>query len=146
MSLLSGIFSLGFVGGVQLGKLLHNYTVRFLVSTLFCVLGLLYSIFILKEPANQQHSCIETQSISKRAWTHFTESLKTVLAPRKDGGRLKLLILIMSFLSLTLCQYTTDFDFLMTSLKFHWDSRDFSNYLTIQRIWRLTSLFVLVPE
>merc|ERR1719369_2759609 len=69
----------------------------------------------------------------------------TAFRHRKEGRHLAIFVLLSSFLVLVLCINTADFDFLMTRLKFGWTSSDFSNYLTVQRLSRLVSLFLILP-
>jgi len=142
MSLLNGIFSLGFVLGVQLGAAVSGYWVVFLLSLGFGCLGLFYTIVVLEESVEKEN--MET-SVSLLDRVHVKESFKTAFRRREDGRHLTILVLLSSFLVLMLCINTGDFDFLMTRLKFGWESQDFSNYLTVQRISRLTSLLVLLP-
>eukprot|EP00092_Neocalanus_flemingeri_P040034 GFUD01043604.1.p1 GENE.GFUD01043604.1~~GFUD01043604.1.p1 ORF type:complete len:483 (+),score=90.62 GFUD01043604.1:175-1623(+) len=142
MSILNGIFSLGFVIGVQLGAATASYWVVILLSLGFGCLGLSYTIFVLKE-SNRKENIEATASLISRV--HIKESFKTAFRRREDGRHLAILVLLSSFLVLMLCINTTDFDFLMTRLKFDWESQEFSNYLTVQRLSRLTSLLVLLP-
>jgi len=142
MSFLNGIFSLGFVLGVQLGAAVTGYWTVFLLSLGFGCLGLFYTLLVLKE-SNIKVRSEETASFLDKV--HVKESFKTAFRHRKEGRHIAILVLLSSFLVLMLCVNTADFDFLMTRLKFGWESSDFSNYLTVQRVSRLTSLLVLLP-
>ena len=142
MSLLNGIFSLGFVLGVQLGAAVAGYWTVFLLSLGFGCLGLGYTLLVLKE-SNLKVKSEESASFLDRV--HIKQCFKTAFRHREDGRHFAILVLLSSFLVLMLCMNTADFDFLMTRLKFGWESSDFSNYLTIQRLSRLTSLLVVLP-
>ena len=142
MSLLNGIFSLGFVLGVQLGAAVAGYWTVFLLSLGFGCLGLGYTLLVLKE-SNLKVKSEESASFLDRV--HVKQSFKTAFRHREDGRHFAIMVLLSSFLVLMLCMNTADFDFLMTRLKFGWESSDFSNYLTVQRLSRLTSLLVLLP-
>ena len=62
-----------------------------------------------------------------------------ISVPQNNSDALCLLFirLLLWFQVFSLCVNTTDFDYLMTRLKFNWEKENFSNYLTVQRICRL---------
>ena len=51
--------------------------------------------------------------------------------------RFLILVLIFQFLSFMTCISTTEYDYLMTRLRFSWQRQQFGNYLTVQRTSRL---------
>ena len=62
---------------------------------------------------------------------------KTTFRPRTGQRRPLLLMSLFVFQVFSLCVNTTDFDYLMTRIKFGWEKENFSNYLTVQRTCRL---------
>lgn len=143
MSLLNGIFSLGFVIGIQIGSTISDYWTVFFISTSMGCLGLLYTLIVIAEKPKvsvQEKKCCGHFGLSP-----IKENIKTALKERKEGKRTILLMLLLSFFALMLCLNTGDFDYLMTRLKFGWSSRDWGNYLTVQRVTRLVSLIIMLP-
>ena len=58
MSILNGIFSLGYILGVQLGSRIESYILVFSLATVLGFLGVFYSIFILRESLKKKVSFI----------------------------------------------------------------------------------------
>ena len=58
MSILNGIFSLGYILGVQLGSRIESYILVFSLATVLGFLGVFYSIFILRESLKKKVSYI----------------------------------------------------------------------------------------
>ena len=142
MSLLNGIFSLGFVIGIQVGSRVSSYLIIFLVSTMLGCLGLLYTLIIIKEVPRTVNTKSEQSAFGL---SPVKESFRTAFGRREEGRRAQLIILLLAFLSLMLCLNTGDFDYLMTRIKFGWSSEDWGNYLTAQRVTRLISLIIILP-
>jgi len=138
MSILTGVFSLGYVIGVQIGGRVTNYVVIFVVALALSVLGLLYALFVLKE------SLVVS---ARRAGliANLTAGFTAVLRRREGRTRLFILIFFFQFQAFMLCVNTGEYDYLMTRLKFSWQRTDFSNYLTAQRVARLVGLWVVLP-
>ena len=130
------------MAGIQVGSAIAGYWAVFILSLVFGCLGLLYTIFFLVESNTKVKSEESTTIFDKN---HVKDCWNTTFRQRKEGRRFAILVLLLSFLALVLCMNTADFDFLMTRLKFGWESSDFSNYLTVQRFSRLVSLFILLP-
>ena len=149
MSALNGIFSLGFVVGIQLGSVITQYWTVFLLSSLFGTLGLLYTLVVLREArevGEVGEEGREGKSSALLECSHIRDCARTALGRRDSGGhRGFVLVLLAAFLSLALCLNTGDFDYLMTRLKFGWTASDWSLYLTVQRVTRLVSLLLILP-
>ena len=148
MSALNGIFSLGFVVGIQLGSVITQYWTVFLLSSLFGTLGLLYTLVVLREAreVGEGGEVREGKSSALLECSHIRDCARTALGRRDSGGhRGFVLVLLAAFLSLALCLNTGDFDYLMTRLKFGWTASDWSLYLTVQRVTRLVSLLLILP-
>ena len=141
MSLLNGMFSLGFVVGIQLGSAIVQYWTVFLLSSLFGSLGLLYTVFILREARELDN----VKPVAVFECSHIRESFTTVLGNNESRRRSLVLVLLCSFLALMLCLNTGDFDYLMTRLKFGWTASEWGLYLTVQRVTRLISLLAILP-
>ena len=139
MSILNGIFSLGFMAGVQIGARIASYLVVFVLSIIFGCCGLFYTLLVVQDSRTEFKKEAQKSILDR---THIIESFKTIF---KHKRRLQIIVLLSSFLALMLCLNTGDFDFLMTRLKFGWESSEFSDYLTVQRGVRLTSLLLLLP-
>ena len=145
MSILNGIFSLGFVAGIWLGSGITQYWTVFLLSSLFGILGLLYTLFVLRE-ARETREGREGRVSAILDCSHIRDCARTAFGSRDSGGyRAFVVVLLAAFLSLALCLNTGDFDYLMTRLKFGWTSYDWSWYLILQRVTRLVSLLLLLP-
>ena len=142
MSILNGIFSLGFVIGIQTGSSIKSYWTVFILSTTFGCLGLLYTLLIIKET---KKNVDPTHSVSFFECSAIRESFQTLSGERQNGRRMLIFVSLISFMSLMLCLNTGDFDYLMTRLKFGWTSHNWGNYLTVQRVTRLVSLILILP-
>ena len=70
---------------------------------------------------------------------------RTVLKRRPNGGRVNVLLLIANFAIFMVPINTGRFDYLLVQLRFDWTIREYSNYLTAQRTFRLLGLFLLLP-
>ena len=142
MSILNGIFSLGFVIGIQAGSAITSYWTVFILSTVFGFVGLLYTLVVIQEK-------LKVVEVSRRSSTtscsSFRDSFQTAIRERKQGKRMLLLVLLTSFFALMTCLKTGDFDYLMTRLKFSWTASHWGNFLTVQRVTRLISLIVILP-
>ena len=141
MSLLNGINSLGFVMGIKLGSVITQYWTVFLLSFLFGSAGLLYTVFVLREAREPER----VKPTTVLELSHIKDSLRTVFGQHRSHSRPLLLVLLCSFLALMICLNTSDFDYLMTRLKFDWTASEWSDYLIVQRVIRLTSLIALLP-
>ena len=145
MSILNGIFSLGFVGGISLGSRITQYWIVFLLSSLFGSLGLLYTLLVLREPRDVTEGT-EGKISALLDCSHIRDCARTAFGRRDSGGhRAFVLVLLAAFLSLALCLNTGDFDYLMTRLKFGWEASEWSFYLIVQRVTRLVSLLLILP-
>ena len=142
MSLLNGIFSLGFVIGIQTGSAIRDYWTVFMLSTIFGVTGLLYTLVIIQEKARtKEHS----KYVKVLGCSPIRDSFRTAFGERSGGRTMLILVFLASFMSLCLCLNTGDYDYLMTRLKFGWTAKDWGNYLTAQRVTRVVSLLLLLP-
>ena len=142
MSILNGIFSLGFVIGIQTGSAISNYWTVFALSTAFGVVGLLYTLVIIQEKSKTQEN---SKSVRILGCSSIRDSFWTAFGKRSGGRRMQVLVFLASFMSLMLCLNTGDYDYLMTRLKFGWTVSEWGNYLTVQRVTRVVSLLLLLP-
>ena len=134
-------FSLGYIVGVQIGGRLYNYYLIFSISIVLAILGGAYSLFVLEESLEKLPPSPDSSShlFDIKA---IAECAKTTFRPRPGKRRPLLLAFLFLFQVFSLCVNTTDFDYLMTRLKFNWEKENFSNYLTVQRICRLLGKFL----
>ena len=212
MSILTGIFSLGYVIGVQIGGRIHSYVVIFTLALGLSFLGFFYSILVLEESLQKRAATLkylpehgltsnptsenlsnssrisDPRSSSERfssdrsiqssdflsddtpspqastprehaskdgsddltkgrcssragAGTatveHVFGAFRSLFRARPGRRRYLLLASLFQFQAFMLCLNTTEYDYLMTRLKFAWERENFSNYLTVQRICRI---------
>ena len=142
MSLLNGIFSLGFVIGIQTGSAISDYRTVFMLSTIFGVIGLLYTLMVIEEKEKNKDISTYVQVLG---CSPIRDSFRTAFGERSGGRRVLLLVFLASFMSLMMCLNTGDYDYLMTRLKFGWTAKEWGNYLTVQRVTRVVSLLLLLP-
>ena len=147
LSVLNGVYSLAYVLGTKLGSVLYseigNYYIIFGLSIVFAILGILYTIFFVRESIKKTKE--EKESHTFFDFDNVKRSFETAFKARPHNGRLHVILLIINFAVFMFCLNTSHYDYLLTSLKYDWTITEYSNYLTIQRICRLLGLFLLLP-
>jgi len=144
MSVLSGIFSLGYIVGVQLGSRLDSYLLVFGLAAALGFLGVGYALFVLEESLNKDDKAAEKKK-EQSALSKLFSSAQAVVKPRPGRTRFLILVSIFQFLTFMVCINTTEYDYLMTRLRYGWERQQFGNYLTVQRTCRLIGLLVVLP-
>ena len=148
LSILNGVFSLGYVLGTLMGSALYtnvgNYYLIFGISCGIGCVGILWTVFVVKESVKVTDE-EERKNYRFFDWKNIRESLMTCLKKRPDRGRVKVLLLIANFAVFMFPLNTYSYDYLLTQKKFDWTITEYSVYLTIQRVCRLTGLFLLLP-
>ena len=127
--------------GVQLGGRVKSYLTVFGISAALGIFGIIYTTFILKESFKKPDKDLTGKPDGTRTRSILSillDSLLVVGKQRPGFTRMLAAMAIFQFLSFMLCINTQEYDYLMTRLKFHWEMKDFSNYLTVQRVCRLT--------
>lgn len=147
LSVLNGVFSLGYVIGTTSGSLLFKYVgdyyIIFGISILIGLLGIAYTALLVKESV---HSTPESRAEHKLLDVdNVKECLRTAFKQRPNNGRIRIIILILNFAVFMFCLNTSRYDYQLTINKFDWTITEYSNYLSFQRICRMLSLFVLLP-
>ena len=135
MSLLGGLFSLGFVCGIQASAAISSFPTAFLLSLGLACLGLAHVWLVLEEARPPSPTRTPLFSLS-----HLRESAATAAGTGARGS-----VLIASFLALMLPLNTSDCDYLLTRLRFGWEARQWGLFLTVQRAARTLSLVLLLP-
>ena len=97
MSILNGVFSLGYVVGTTLGGKLYkryaNYYLNFGISCGLSMLGVIYTLCFIKESLTIDE---ETKRTRKGFFNfdNVIESLKTAFKPRTGSGRIRIILLL----------------------------------------------------
>ena len=147
LSLVNGIFSLGFVVGTKLGSYLFqnvsNYYIIFGTSIGFALCGIFYTLFCVKESVKKSKEEKNEHKFFDLA--NVKGSFQTTFKKRPNNDRTRLILLVLNFMTFMFCMNTSRFDYLLVGLKYDWTIVEFSNYLSIQRICRLSGLFLLLP-
>ncbi|XP_059094311.1 thymic stromal cotransporter homolog [Tigriopus californicus] len=147
LSILNGVFSLGYVIGTSLGGVLFSqvgdFYVIFGISIILAVCGILYTVFIVPESVNATQE--ERDNHHFIDWKNVLESLRTVSKVREGSGRTKISLLVLNFMVFMFCLNTNRYDFLLVQNEYDWTIVEFSSYLSVQRICRLLGLFILLP-
>ena len=100
MSILNGVFSLGYVVGTTLGGRLYkkyaNYYLNFGISCGLSVIGVMYTLMFIKESIVID----EDTKITRKGFFNFDnvkESLRTAFMSRPGSGRIRVILLIVNF-------------------------------------------------
>ena len=120
---------------------MKSYLTIFGISAALSIFGIIYTTFILKESFKKPDKDLTGKPDGTRTRSILSillDSLLVVGKQRPGFTRMLAAMAIFQFLSFMLCINTQEYDYLMTRLKFHWEMKDFSNYLTVQRVCRLT--------
>ena len=133
LSILTGVFGLGNMIGVQIGGHVSNYFVIFVAATLLGVLGIFYTAFIIEESLDKSKQLHGKQS----AVNQMLGCLKTTIKKRPGRDRMMVFISLFQFMCFMLCINTVEFDYLMTRLKFSWTRKDYGNFLTAKGCSRI---------
>ncbi|CAB4056550.1 SLC46A3 [Lepeophtheirus salmonis] len=149
LSYLNGITSLSFVIGSAIGgqlfNAMHNYYIIFGISIGFGILGIIYSIFFVKESIIPKEESEETNRGLFDLY-HVKECFKTATKDRSTFyPRFGVIILVLHFASMMFCLNTSHYDYLLMVNKFDWGVHDFSNFLIVTRIVRFVGLLLLLP-
>ena len=116
MSILNGVFSLGYVVGTTLGGKLYktytNYYLNFGISCGLSVIGIMYTLCFIRE------SIIIDEETKLRRKGFFNlenvkESLKTAFKSRPGSGRVRVILLIINFAIFMFPLNTTHYDYLL---------------------------------
>ena len=116
MSILNGVFSLGYVVGTTLGGKLYkryaNYYLNFGISCGLSILGVVYTLCFIKESLTIDE---ETKRTRKGFFNfeNVIESLKTAFKPRAGSGRIRIILLIINFAIFMFPMNTTHYDYLL---------------------------------
>ena len=147
MSILNGVFSLGYVAGTTIGGQLYkhfaNYYLNFGVSLGLAFFGAGYAAFLIPESVDVNSASEEVRSRKFFDLANVKESLRTTFKDRP--GRIRIIFLIINFAIFMFPLNTTHYDYLLVKDRYNWDVVHFSNYLTVQRICRFLGLFVILP-
>ncbi len=148
LSILNGVFSLGYVVGTQIGSQLYvavkDFYSIFSLSCLMGVIAILYTIFIVEESVRRDQSDPD-DDYRPYDLSNVVASLRTAFKWRPNGDRTRLLLLIANFTIFMLPLNSNRFDYLLFQLRFKWTIEEYSNYLTTQRVCRSLGLFLLLP-
>ena len=116
MSILNGVFSLGYVVGTTLGGRLYkkyaNYYLNFGISCGLSVIGVMYTLMFIKESIVID----EDTKITRKGFFNFDnvkESLRTAFKPRPGSGRVRVILLIVNFAIFMFPMNTTHYDYLL---------------------------------
>lgn len=140
IAILDGSYLASMPTGIALGAYLYGSVVNgsfiamFLINTVIMACTFLYSLLRLKwqtndsqKPLNGVNFCTDFFD-----WKHVVESLRSVVRPRANHGRLYLLLIILSMGLYTFQRNERQMSFLYTQKKFHWSTIEFSNFRTFQ--------------
>ena len=116
MSILNGVFSLGYVAGTTLGGKLYkkyaSYYLNFGISCGLSVIGIIYTICLIRE------SIVIDEETKRRRKGFFNlenvrESLRTAFKSRPGSGRIRVILLIINFAIFMFPLNTTHYDYLL---------------------------------
>ena len=116
MSILNGVFSLGYVVGTTLGGKMYknyaNYYLNFGISCGLSVVGIIYTLCFVKE------SIVIDEDIKSTRKGFFNlenvkESLRTAFKSRPGSGRIRVILLIINFAIFMFPLNTTHYDYLL---------------------------------
>ena len=116
MSILNGVFSLGYVIGTTLGGKLYknyaNYYLNFGISCGLSIFGIIYTLCFVKESITIDE---ETKRTRKGFFNieNVLESLNTAFKPRPGSGRARVMLLIINFAIFMFPMNTTHYDYLL---------------------------------
>ena len=139
MSVLNGVFSLGYVVGNILGGQLYkaygSYYLNFGISLALAFVGAGYAVAFVPESVTNVDD-------DKRRSTQFfdlanvKESFRATLKARTGSGRARVLLLVINFAIFMFPLNSSHYDYLLFKARYGWDVAHFSNYLTVQRVCR----------
>ena len=116
MSILNGVFSLGYVVGTTLGGKLYkkyaNYYLNFGISCGLSIIGVMYTLIFVKESIVID----EETKITRKGFFNFynvKESLRTAFKSRPGSGRVRVILLIVNFAIFMFPMNTTHYDYLL---------------------------------
>ena len=116
MSILNGVFSLGYVIGTTLGAKLYkkyaNYYLNFGISCGLSIFGIIYTLCFVKESITIDE---QTKQTRKGFFNleNVVESLKTAFKSRPGSGRVRVILLIINFAIFMFPLNTTHYDYLL---------------------------------
>jgi MFS family permease len=125
LSILNGVFSAGYVVGVTIGgkifKYAESYYLNFGLSCVFGLLGLLYSIFFVRESVVATGPNSVDDASKRRGFfdlNNVRDSLYVAFKPRPNHGRANVILLIMNFAIFMFCLNTTHYDYLLVIARY----------------------------
>ena len=116
MSILNGVFSLGYVAGTTLGGKLYkkyaNYYLNFGISCGLSILGICYTLVFIKESLTIDE---DTKRRRKGFFNleNVVESLRTAFKSRPGSGRVRIILLVVNFAIFMFPMNTTHYDYLL---------------------------------
>ena len=137
LSILTGVFGLGNMIGVQIGGHVSDYIFIFVSAGMLGILGIFYTVFIIEESLDKTLGSNGKES----ALSQMLGCLKTTLKKRPGRDRMMVFISLFQFMCFMLCVNTMEFDYLMTRLKFSWTRKHYGNFLTAKGCSRIIGNF-----
>ncbi|XP_026284774.1 proton-coupled folate transporter isoform X1 [Frankliniella occidentalis] len=154
IAILDGTYLASMPTGIALGSFVFSsvvnksYTWMFAISTCILACALLYSCVRLKwRTADSQRSLKGVNICSDFFdWKHVTESIRAVIRPRVNHGRLYLVLIILSMGLYTFQRNERQMSYLYTQKKFGWTQSEYSNFRTFQTAFYVVVTFLGAPS
>ena len=116
MSILNGVFSLGYVVGTTFGGKLYktyaNYYLNFGISCGLSIIGIMYTLIFI----NESIVIDEETRMNRKGFFNLDnvkESLRTAFKSRPGSGRIRVILLIVNFAIFMFPMNTTHYDYLL---------------------------------
>lgn len=123
------------------GPLYQSYSKMFMVNAAFLACAFIYTYIFL--PRRTRAVCESHGPACSVA--HITETVKTLVSPRKEKRRLLLLLCLFSMILYTLQRDEKRMTQIYTLKTFHWGVKEFSQFKTFQSSFYIIGLLVGVP-
>ncbi|KAK3914808.1 Proton-coupled folate transporter [Frankliniella fusca] len=154
IAILDGTYLASMPAGIALGSFLFSsvvnksYTWMFAISTCTLACTFMYSCVRLKwQTADSQRSLKGVNICADFFdWKHVTESVRAVIRPRVNHGRLYLALIILSMGLYTFQRNERQMSYLYTQKKFGWTQDEFSDFRTFQTAFYVVVTFLGAPS
>ena len=111
LSLMAGNFLSGFIAGIFFDAN-TGYLLNLFLSMTLCILGVLYSLFVL----NHSYEIEQEKKTTFFRIGHLVDAYRSVFQIKEN--RLEKLVAVFVFFSATICSVTMDFEYMMGQLKY----------------------------
>ncbi|XP_034240532.1 proton-coupled folate transporter-like isoform X1 [Thrips palmi] len=140
IAILDGSYLASMPTGIALGSYLfrsvvnRSFTIMFIINTVIMTCTFLYSLVRLKWQTADSQKPLKGVNICTDFfdWKHVVDSLRAVVRPRANHGRLYLLLIILSMGLYTFQRNERQMSFLYTQKQFKWSVSEFSDFRTFQ--------------